>query len=353
MAKASLYLKCKKCGKEFCHEKYFSNSKERNSYEEWARDAIDLCPDCYKAESREKMREENKKVGLILNASVVPGINLQNGEILMYLWFSGDTETHKEEIKSLGYHWDECKNADRYYSLSLKREMCWGKRIEAKDFEEEIKKAEEIGAKKFVPDAGLFGSIHAQVAAKKHQEWLEIQEELKKLEKPQMPDFLKEMIGDKPWNQKVYGKSSGRYVIYLDNEPVSLTDEQASSVKQYLKQADKYNEEAGAVRKGKEYYQEYLDRKKLQDQNKERLREELSKLEKPEEPDFLENLIDGRYWNGRVYGQKKGSYAIYLDREKVSLTDDQAADINEYQSAMEEYLQKKKELKEKFAGKSE
>ena len=106
------------------------------------------------------MREENKKVGLILNASVVPGINLQNGEILMYLWFSGDTETHKEEIKSLGYHWDECKNADRYYSLSLKREMCWGKRIEAKDFEEEIKKAEEIGAKKFVPDAGLFGSMH-------------------------------------------------------------------------------------------------------------------------------------------------------------------------------------------------
>ena len=62
MAKASLYLKCKKCGKEFCHEKYFSNSKERNSYEEWARNAIDLCPDCYKAESREKMREENKKV---------------------------------------------------------------------------------------------------------------------------------------------------------------------------------------------------------------------------------------------------------------------------------------------------
>ena len=45
MSKASVELKCKKCGVTFCHTKVLP-SKEVAKYEEWAKDNIDYCPAC-------------------------------------------------------------------------------------------------------------------------------------------------------------------------------------------------------------------------------------------------------------------------------------------------------------------
>ena len=62
MARASVHLTCQKCGKEFTHIKYYlHNSQSRESYEKWAKETIDTCPDCWKAEQEAKKLAEREK----------------------------------------------------------------------------------------------------------------------------------------------------------------------------------------------------------------------------------------------------------------------------------------------------
>lgn len=60
MAKASIVLTCRRCGKEFEHVHICKNRKEADQYEEWGKNNIDVCPDCYKIEIRE--HEEKARV---------------------------------------------------------------------------------------------------------------------------------------------------------------------------------------------------------------------------------------------------------------------------------------------------
>jgi len=68
MAKASIYLTCKKCGEEFWHGKKCYNSSDARNYEDWAKENVDTCPKCWKADQdvkklaeREKQSAENEK----------------------------------------------------------------------------------------------------------------------------------------------------------------------------------------------------------------------------------------------------------------------------------------------------
>jgi DNA-directed RNA polymerase subunit RPC12/RpoP len=54
MAKVEITLKCSECGKEFVHTNYKQSRKLADSYEEWAKDNITVCPECYKKAIREE-----------------------------------------------------------------------------------------------------------------------------------------------------------------------------------------------------------------------------------------------------------------------------------------------------------
>lgn len=54
MAIVKIMLKCSTCGREFQHRHECRNSKDANSYEEWALHNVDECPDC----RRERLRQE-------------------------------------------------------------------------------------------------------------------------------------------------------------------------------------------------------------------------------------------------------------------------------------------------------
>lgn len=60
MAIASVTLKCTVCGKEFEIRKNCFNRSDADSYEEWAKDHIDTCPECKKAA---RIAAEEDKVG--------------------------------------------------------------------------------------------------------------------------------------------------------------------------------------------------------------------------------------------------------------------------------------------------
>lgn len=62
MAKAVATCTCKQCGEEFTKIKYNCyNRSDADSWEEWAADYFDLCPDCYKAQQAEKKRKEKEQ----------------------------------------------------------------------------------------------------------------------------------------------------------------------------------------------------------------------------------------------------------------------------------------------------
>lgn len=48
MAKASIVITCSDCGKEFTHTKNCTNRAHAESYTEWAKDNIKVCPSCYR-----------------------------------------------------------------------------------------------------------------------------------------------------------------------------------------------------------------------------------------------------------------------------------------------------------------
>lgn len=216
----------------------FGNSEERKRKIEYFKES-GLCKECYKI----KMREQEKSKGLIFNISALPYIDENDGSILFYIWFSGDTMPNKEKIKSLGYYWGENEAADDWYSIK-RPQMTWNKTVKECDLQGEISKAESIGAKRTEIDDGLFASIHYKIALNRQKKWKEIIKKIASIPKPKTPNIL---IGHR-WNHKIYGKP-GNFSVYLDNDKVTITDIEANEIRQYLKDKEEYKEKVYEIQK--------------------------------------------------------------------------------------------------------
>jgi hypothetical protein len=56
MARVKIILVCEECGQEFTHIHNCYNRDAADSYEEWAKENITVCPECYKKAQRSKER---------------------------------------------------------------------------------------------------------------------------------------------------------------------------------------------------------------------------------------------------------------------------------------------------------
>ena len=61
MAVAKMELTCRECGKTFTHRRECHSRAEADRYEAWAKDNIDLCPDCRRQQQREEREAANTK----------------------------------------------------------------------------------------------------------------------------------------------------------------------------------------------------------------------------------------------------------------------------------------------------
>lgn len=198
-----------------------------------------LCKECYKKQMEEKV----KNTPFTFNVTVLPYINEENGNILLNVWFDGNTKPYKDDIKSLGgYRWSERESAEDCFSIK-QSPLCWNKIIALDDFADEVEKAKSIGAKNVTSEDGFFAMINYQVAIKKHKEWIEKRSKIAEIIKPSAPKILK---GHK-WNQKIYGKT-GNYSIYPDGEKVIITDEQALEIEEYLKLKEEYRKKVEEIK---------------------------------------------------------------------------------------------------------
>lgn len=217
-----------------------------------------LCSECYK----NMKQEEAKAEGLIFNAVVLPYVDETDGGILLQIYFSGDTMSHKDEIKSLdnddnseeqkpanGYKWSERLSGGDYFSY--RPQLCWNKIIKIENLQEEIAKAISIGAKSLVTEHDLFTMVNYKMALEKQTEWKitqakkkEIQDKIAAIEKPAVPDLLI----DCKWNKKIYGKPES-YSVYLDGEKTEITDEQAEEIRVYLAAEEAYRNKVKEITK--------------------------------------------------------------------------------------------------------
>lgn len=190
-----------------------------------------ICKECYKS----AIREQERKQGLLLHAHICTYMEHMNGNIYLYLWFSGDTMTHKDEIKSSGYHWDG---------------ECWSKQVKLQDFQGEAVHAASIGAKKARYENRMhyteYYPIEIQAfksALEEQKKWYDMHDKISAIKKPDKP----EIVAGHYWNQKIYGKH-GQHRIYLDKKETFITDEDALQIKKYLDEKNEYSKKVEEIK---------------------------------------------------------------------------------------------------------
>lgn len=204
-------------------------------------EAYGLCKACYK----KKMEEKAKAEGLVFNATPLPNIDQDNGDMLADIWFSGNTKPYKDDIKSLGYWWGERTSV--YDINKMERpELCWGKTVSIKNLNAEIEKAISIGATSVVKDKSRYAMTSYYTALDNHKKWVGKNNRIASIPKPNVPDVLKNC----KWNQKIYGKS-GNYSIYPNGEKVMITNEQAKEIEDYLKEKEEYSKKVAEIKSTK------------------------------------------------------------------------------------------------------
>ena len=199
--------------------------------------AYGLCKACY----RKKCEEEEAKMGLYLNVSIYPRLNEEDGGILLFLWFSGNTRAHKDDIKALGYSWAQSEVTDD--EQRVRRELCWGKLIGAEELDGEIEKAVAIGAESRLPDTGLSGLKWYRMVLDDQEDWMARQKELASVPKPEVPEVVK----GRCWNGKLYGGKEKS--VYLDGEQVVLTDAEVEEIKTYQSEKKEYQKKISELKR--------------------------------------------------------------------------------------------------------
>lgn len=122
-----------------------------------------LCKECFKAQVKEKEESEP----FTFHYSVQPFINEKNGEIQFYVWFSGNTKEHMEDIKKLGgYKWCERTAAADTISMRFPG-FCWNKVIDRKDVLAEAEKAKQIGVERVSEESDIYSATNYNIAVKK------------------------------------------------------------------------------------------------------------------------------------------------------------------------------------------
>jgi hypothetical protein len=223
MAIAKATCTCKTCGETFEKRAEKRNRREADSWEQWAVENFDECPKCYKA----RMRQADVGRGLVLSVRLYPF----GKEMRVQLTFVGDTYPHKDNIKKIGgYRFDYVEPANIKEILSMSNApRCWTKIVSLDDMDAEIEKAKAIGAtiEDDITPHQLQEAILTNKEMRKAVEEREAEEAKAKAEAEQAKP---EIIRNKYWNGKIYGKA-GKRRVYLDNKETYITDAQAEELK--------------------------------------------------------------------------------------------------------------------------
>lgn len=100
MARVKMTIECTECGEEFSHIHYSVNSREADSYREWANEHIKICPKCYR---QNKIEEATKEF------TNLPGLEGTEKQIKYALKLRGEfIKNNTDRFRDFYHAWEEC-----------------------------------------------------------------------------------------------------------------------------------------------------------------------------------------------------------------------------------------------------
>lgn len=75
MAKATAYCTCKHCGAQFVQTKDCFSRDQANSWESWAAENLDICPECYRAQKAQEAKEKSAQAVADYNLPTITGVS--------------------------------------------------------------------------------------------------------------------------------------------------------------------------------------------------------------------------------------------------------------------------------------
>lgn len=180
--------------------------------------------------------------------------NESTGDIIMQVWFEGNTYEHKDAIKALGGWRYGCLDLMTWENALVPKDA-WYKKVKLSDLQDVLTEAETVEGAHFDPETGI--NEAAMYAAKNEQRRWQAEEaeeaernaeraqRIARVERPAIPSLV---VG-RYWNHRIYGRQ-GHQSIYLDRQRVDLTDVEAAELETYLKKYAEYTETREAARKG-------------------------------------------------------------------------------------------------------
>jgi hypothetical protein len=246
MAKYDVIYSCGHSGEV----QLFGPHKERDRKIEWYERQA-KCPECYKVAKRE---EESKQP---ITANVSLNIQYSHDHIpMIQIVLAGGTLNRKDEIKALGYRWEDvCEGVMGMLSMSQPRKG-WVKRMDYAKDTTEIKL--EIDKLKGIVDkvdnhigpldvAYLQKSVQDQDA--KQSKIAEQQTKIDALPKPERPTcHPRAQHPDGHWNGKYYGKP-GYWNYYVESVNYKLTNDEYALCMEYRKKIEEYNTAVETLKK--------------------------------------------------------------------------------------------------------
>lgn len=246
MAIARVTLTCSKCGKQFEVTAKKRNRRECDSFEAWAADNIDTCPDCRKKEYAAEKEKERKEIGLVCQLRLAA----MNRQYPFAFVFDGDTKPHKDAIRELGAVWTDYYPTtflnDVFRGSTWKTWVIWADEKNMPTVGEKIEK--NLGIKITV-DIDPIAMAAYQSRKKKNAENQEkINKKIAELgEKPEYPEEFCSLRGNKRWNGKIYGKKGNR-TVYLDGEKINVSDDLAQQIESAQKDIEEYNQKVKKIK---------------------------------------------------------------------------------------------------------
>jgi hypothetical protein len=214
------------------------------------------CPKCWGEEKRES--EAKMPIAMAIRFN---GLDTDDqGNPIAEIVLTGGTAPRKEEIKAMGYDWQEVRGGILDFLSATRAPMAWVRTVSMAELfngekGNDAQKRIETEAKQLNAAVDMDVSpLDIEMARKKLAEKAAKDSALANLTKPVRPEgiFPEPGTGEWSWNGKVYGKAQYGYRIYIchgenrDGDEMKLTAEQADKLNAYLKAKAEY---AAAVKK--------------------------------------------------------------------------------------------------------
>lgn len=228
---------------------------------------------------------------------------------------------HEQEVELFGKYSERIKKIDFFENSWLCKE-CYKKMLRKKQESEEFSFHVSISTDIDEEDGSILLNVWFEGNTKPHKDDIKSIGGYRWSERQSAADFFSEKMSPLCWTKTIKHSELGKEVLM----------------------ASEIGADTGKIVDDNDFFETTNYQIALQKQKKwKEIKDKIESIEKPEVP----NILVGHRWNSNIYG-RKGNYSIYLDNEKIPISDQKAEEIKDYIIKNEEYKKRIEEIKKMY-----